>query len=258
MSILETKGLSLFFGGLKAVDNVDFKVKEGEIVGLIGPNGAGKTTFFNIITGYLKPNEGNVFFRNEKITGLQPHKIAQRGLVRTFQIMSIFEDSAVKENVIIGRYLKWKDSLLDALFNTQNNRKQHEMLESKAEELLEFVGLADKSNLLAKNLAFGEQKRMEFAIALAAEPKMLLLDEPATGMNAEECFKLIKLIKDIRKTGITILIVEHNMKVVMELCSRIFVLNYGSKIAEGNPVEIANNRKVISVYLGENANASCK
>jgi len=258
LSILETGGLSLFFRGLKAIVNLDLKVKEGEILGLIGPNGAGKTTLFNTITGYLKPTEGDVFFRNEKITGLAPHKIAQMGIARTFQIMSLFEDWTVKENVIMGSYLKWKDSLLDALFNTQNNRKQHEILENKAEELLEFLGLANKCDLLAKNLAFGEQKILEFAIALAVEPKILLLDEPAAGMNAEGCFKLIKLVKDIRKKGITIIIVEHNMKLVMDLCDRIFVLDHGSKIAEGNPVEIANNRKVISIYLGGNDNASHK
>jgi len=253
LPILEARGLYLSFGGLRAINNINLRVEEEEMIGLIGPNGAGKTTFFNILTGFLKPMRGDIFFRNEKITSLKPHEIAQKGIIRTFQITSIFEDWTLKENVMIGNYLEWKkNSLLGALFNTQNHRKQNKMLESKAEELLEFVGLADKSNLLSKNLTFGEKRRLEIAVALASRPKLLLLDEPASGMNVEECFKFIELINDIRrKKCISVLIVEHNMKVVMQLCDRVVVLNYGAIIAEGKPVEITNNKEVISIYLGK-------
>jgi len=257
LPFLDIKEVSINFGGLKALSNVNIKIKERDLLGIIGPNGAGKTTIFNTITGFLKPNHGSIVFKDTMITGLKPHEIAKMGIVRTFQIASIFKDLSVEENVSIGRYLNWKERWVDIIFKTANYRKEQKMLKSKVKEILELTGLLHKKNMESKYLSYGEQRRLEIAIALAVEPKLLILDEPAAGENAEECSELVALILKLNKElGMTIMIVEHNMKVVMGLCTNIVVLNFGEKIAEGKPVDIAKNKKVIDIYLGENKNAN--
>lgn len=251
MVILETKALTIDFGGVRAVNQLDIEIQEGEILGLIGPNGAGKTTCLNIVTGFLKPSSGLVTFRKESITGLKPYEIAERGIIRTFQITSLFPDLTSEENVIVGSYLKTNGNIWGALSRSKTYRNQQTNLKGKAKEILNFVGLNAKRDIAAGKLPFGDQRKLEIAIALAGEPRLLLLDEPAAGMSPDESTKLMSLILSIRKIGTTVWIVEHNMKVVMELCDRIVVLNYGTKIAEGAPKAIASDEKVISVYLGK-------
>lgn len=250
MAILETRSVSVDFGGLKALRELDVAIHKGEVFGFIGPNGAGKTTLVNVITGFLEPSTGSVIYKGESITRLKPYKIGERGIIRTFQITSIFTGISLEENITIGRHLKTKGNMWGAIIRSRNYRDQETKLRKKVLELLHFVGLENRRNVTAKNLSFGDQRKLEIAIALAVEPKLLLLDEPAAGMNLDETNNLISLIQSINKMGITVLIIEHNMKMVMELCTRVAVLDYGVKIAEGTPEEIVNNEKVISVYLG--------
>lgn len=250
MVTLETKGLSIDFGGLKALDEVDIQINEGEMFGLIGPNGSGKTTCFNLITGFLKPTAGSVIYKGASITSLKPYEIAERGVIRTFQLTSLFPDLTSEENIIVGRHLRTNGNIWGAITRSKSYREEEGKSKKKAREILDFVGMQARRDLLARNLSFGDERKLEIAIALAGEPRLLLLDEPAAGMSPDESTKLMSLIRSIQMMGITVLIVEHNMRVVMELCSKIAVLNYGVKIAEGTPEEIANNDEVTSVYIG--------
>jgi len=251
MALLELKNLTKSFGGLTAVNELNIYVNEGEIVGLIGPNGAGKTTVFNMISGVFHPTRGQVLFNNKTIGGLMPHSIAKKGLARTFQLTTLFANMTVLENILLGFHLKSHIGYFGALFNTASRRSIEQRLLVEAKEIANFVGLELKQQELAKNLPHGSQRALEIAIALAVNPKLLLLDEPVTGMNPEETLEMMQKIKEIRGKGMTILLVEHDMKVVMGICDRIYVINFGKKIAEGSPKEICENHDVIKAYLGE-------
>ena len=250
MALLEVRGLTKYFGGLAAVSDLDFDISKGELVGLIGPNGAGKTTLFNTISGVCSPSRGRVIFKGEDITGLKPHKIAEKGMVRTFQLTSLFKNKTTLENVIVAHHLQSKTGFWGTLFNTPTSRREENDNKQKAIEILENLGLSPVKDKIARNLPYGQQRALGMAIALAAEPELLMLDEPVTGMNQEEIMNAMALIKRIQERGITILLVEHNMRVVMGFCERIIVLNYGKKIAEGQPKEIRGNKQVIEAYLG--------
>ena len=250
-TILETKALGVRFGGLHALRHVDLDVHEGDIFGVIGPNGAGKTTFFNVVSGFIRPTEGSVVYSGQDITACEAHVAARKGLVRTFQITSLFPDLTVEENISIGRHLHRGGDGLRALglglWESREARRDRE----RAREIAGFLQIDDVLNEPAKNVSFGDQRKLEIGIALAAEPKLLLLDEPAAGLNLAEAMRLVGLVEAIRQRGTTILIVEHNMKVVVEVCDRIAVLNYGEKIVEGAPKEILLSEEVRRVYLGE-------
>ena len=248
--LLELKGLSKHFGGVAAVDKLDFEVRGGEIVGLIGPNGAGKTTVFNLVSGVLKPSDGRVIFHGEDVTSLRPNEIAKRGLVRTFQASILFKNFTVIENVSMGRHLHAGIGFFQDLFNTSSTRQRRNQIQERAMEIVDFMGLDPYRDELAKNLPHGHQRALGIGVALAADPKFLMLDEPTSGMNVEEKEAIMHLVGRIRERGITILVVEHDMKVVMGLCERITVLNFGVKIAEGSPDEIRANQDVIQAYLG--------
>jgi branched-chain amino acid transport system ATP-binding protein len=247
--LLETKGLTKFFGGLAAVFELDMCIKEGEIVGLIGPNGAGKTTVFNLITGFLQPSMGKIVFDGRAITGTRPHLIAKMGIGRTFQLAYLFPDFTVLENVVASFHLHPKPGLWEALFNTSFNREKEEYILSQAREILQFVGLEEVKDTLGRNLPHGYQKLLTMARALAIKPKLLLLDEPVAGMSLEEINFAMSVIEKIRSQGITILLVEHNMK-IMSLCDRVIVINFGNKIAEGSMEEVRQNKDVIRAYFG--------
>ncbi|MCW3490115.1 ABC transporter ATP-binding protein [Dethiobacter alkaliphilus] len=261
MELLKAEKLSMIFGGLRAVDNVSFHIDEGEIVGLIGPNGAGKTTFFNLLTGIYVPSTGEITFQQQvgeeksrkelKINGMKPYQVTAAGIARTFQNIRLFKDMTVLENVLIGMHSKTSSGLWQSILPL--NIKEEQESKDKARSLLDFVGLLSKEKELSKNLAYGEQRRLEIARALAANPRLLLLDEPAAGMNAIETRELINLINEIRKTDKTVLLIEHDMKLVMGISERVMVLDYGKKIAEGTPQEVQKNEKVIKAYLGEGA-----
>ena len=255
MPILETTGLTRMFGGLSAVDELDLSVEEGEIRGLIGPNGSGKTTALNLITGYIKPTRGMVRYRGSEVTGAQPHDLARLGLVRTFQITTLFENLTVRDNVLHGSHLNNPTSLFGALTRSRRFREESEAIEERVRELLVFVGLAERIDAVARDLSAGEHRYLEIAIALAARPKMLLLDEPATGLNPEEAAYLMNLIRMLRSQGVTVLLVEHNMRLITNICTRITVLNFGAKIAEGTPEEIVGDPDVITAYLGKRRGA---
>lgn len=251
MSILKVEGLTKDFGGLRALDNVTFNVEQGEILGLIGPNGSGKSTVLNVVTGFLPASAGQVTFRDKRITGLKPHQIAQSGSVRTFQLTSLFPNLTVLENIFRGRHIGSKSSFLGSFFQTSSYRREESRLQQEAMEVLQFVNLEQKSDMLAANLPAAEQRILEIAIGLSAKPELLLLDEPAAGMNLSEAFRAMELVRAIKQRGITVVIIEHNMKVIMQLCSRIVVLNQGTKIAEGTPQDISTNQEVIEIYLGK-------
>ncbi len=242
MRILEGKGVTKYFGGLAAVDNVDFYVDEGEVLGLIGPNGAGKTTLFNLISASLVPKPGTIEYKGRNITGLKPYKICRMGIGRTFQTVHIFADLPVYDNVRVG-----------ALFGTSTKISAAEA-EKETEELLEFVGLANVAQIPARDLTLSNQKRLEVARALATRPVLLLLDEIMSGLTNTEVAQAMELVRKIRDRGVTIIMIEHVMKAIMNVCDRIVVLHHGQKIAEGSPKEIAKSPKVIEVYLGEQAN----
>ena len=248
--IVEIERLSKEFEGLKALQGLDIEIQQGAIFGLIGPNGSGKTTLLNVITGFLKPNAGSVVYKGQSIAGLPPYQIAGRGIVRTFQITSTFAELTAEENIIAGSYLKTKGTILGSFLNTRSYGKEEIELRQKAEKILDFMKIPKGRDMPVKDLSAAEQTKVEIAIALAAEPELLFLDEPAAGINLEEQERLVNLIQSINQRGITIGIIEHNMKVIMGLCNRIVVLNNGSKIAEGTPEEISNDERVISVYLG--------
>lgn len=250
MPLLEIRNVSKYFGGLEAVGNVDFDVDQGEIKGLIGPNGAGKTTLFNVISGVYHPTSGRVVFKGKDIAHLKPHAIAKMGLVRTFQATTLFNSFSVLKNVLAGYHLHSKVNFWGALFNTPATVKRERDIEKKAMEILEFMGLSKYKDELALNLPHGYQRALGISIALAAEPELLMLDEPVTGMNPEETMEMMGVINKIRDRAITVLLIEHDMRVVMDLCEKITVLNFGKKLAEGPPEEIRKNKDVIEAYLG--------
>ncbi len=251
MSLLICQAVQKDFGGLAAVNQVSLRVTEGEIVGLIGPNGAGKTTLFNLITGFLRPTSGRILYAGEEITGFAPHVIGGLGLVRTFQKINVFAELTVLENVLIGRHLHLRVGFPRALLQDRAYRCEERASQEKALGTLDFVGLAGWENQQAKQLPFGLQRALGIATALAAEPRLLLLDEPASGMNTEEKRAIIEVIRRIYRSGTTLLLVEHDMNVVMSLCGRIIVLNSGNVLMEGNPEEVQHDPRVIEVYLGK-------
>jgi len=251
MKLLETQAISINFGGLKAVDEVDSHIEDGEIVSLIGPNGAGKTTFFNLITGFLRPTKGKVIYMGKEITGLPAYQIAACGVVRTFQKTNIFSEVTVKEGVSLGFHMKRHCPAWQIILNGRDAKKEQKEVERGTSEVLAFTRLTPWSEFRGKNLPYGKQRILEIAVALAASPHLVLLDEPATGLNPKETQELMNLIRRIRvEKGITICLIEHNMNVVIGISDRIIVLNYGKKIAEGNPKEISRDKSVIEAYLG--------
>ena len=255
-TILEVKKLSKFFGGVAANTELDITIAPLEILGLIGPNGAGKTTFFNVISGFMPPTNGSVVFAGRDITGLGAHDVVRLGMARTFQASTLFMGISVLENVFTGYHMSYKTSMWKRLFRTPAALKEEKALKQKALEVLDFMGLSSSKDKTAANLPHGHQKVLGVCMALATSPKLLLLDEPMTGMNARETETMIGLIRKIRDKGVTIIVVEHNMKAVMNLCDRIVVLNYGRKIAEGSPDRIRENTEVIEAYLGHSGNGA--
>lgn len=248
MALLELRGVTKKFGGLVAVSNFDMDVNEGEIRGLIGPNGAGKTTIFNVTTKYYPVTRGEIRYEGKDITHLGPHEIAKRGLVRTFQLTTLFMELTVLKGIMVARHLHAGVSTIQRVLSIAGSREREN--EAKPLEIIEFLGLGDFKYELACNLPHGHQRALGIALALATEPKLLLLDEPVTGMNAIETEHMMGLIRKVRDSGVTILLVEHNMKAVMGLADKITVMNFGEKIAEGLPEEIADNELVIEAYLG--------
>jgi branched-chain amino acid transport system ATP-binding protein len=241
------------FGGLTAVDDVSFDVRRGEVFALIGPNGAGKTTLFNGITGLIPPSEGTVTFDGHDITGLKPHTVAWLGVARTFQNIRLFDYMSVLDNVRVGQHCRMHAKVWDALFRTPLSRSEEREVAAKAMELLRFVGIERHADNYARNLPYGQQRRLEIARALASGPRLLLLDEPAAGFTPQEKVELMRLVEKIRSEGITVFLIEHDMKVVMGISRRIVVLDHGEKIAEGSPEEVRSNRRVIEAYLGKSA-----
>ncbi len=254
--MLEIEGLTKNFGGLSAVNSVDMSMSSGELLGLIGPNGAGKTTFFNLVTGFLHPTRGHIIFNGKNIASKNPHYIASLGIVRTFQADNIYPDFTVLQNIMLACHLKPHVSFWETVFKTAGGRRKEETILKRSNEILEFIGMKNMAGLPAGSLAHGHKRTLGIAIALAAEPKLLLLDEPLSGMNAAEVDETIKLIRNLWQKGLTILLIEHNMRAAMSLCQRIVVLNFGKKIAEGTPDEIKVNREVIQAYLGTGENAT--
>lgn len=248
--ILEAVHVCKYFGGLHAVDDVSMAVKEGEIFGIIGPNGAGKTTFFNLCAGVHPVTSGDIVFKGEKITGLHTEDIARKGIARTFQNLKIFNYMSVLDNVKIGCHMNMKTGVFDAIFHTSTYKKDEDFAETHARKVLTEVGLTEHIDTLAGNLAYGTQRKVEIARALATNPSLLLLDEPAAGMNPNETKQLLSFVKQINAMGITIIVIEHDVRFVMNLCDRLMVLNYGQKICEGLPLEVRNNADVQAAYFG--------
>ncbi|MGM0508467.1 MAG: ABC transporter ATP-binding protein [Fusobacteriota bacterium] len=250
--ILKVDELTKDFGGLRAVDNFEINIKNRELVGLIGPNGAGKTTIFNMLTGVYKPTKGCIKLLGDNITGQTPSYIAEEGIARTFQNIRLFKDLTVLQNVLVAKHFDVEYGLFGGIFKSKLYRKEEIRIKREAEELLDRFGLQNKMHLPAKSLPYGEQRKLEIVRALATKPELLLLDEPAAGMNPQETQRLMGLIKDIRDDfKISVLLIEHDMKFVMGLCERLVVLDYGKIIATGKPQDVKNNKKVIEAYLGE-------
>ena len=254
--ILDVKNLTMDFGGIRALDHLSLQIKPGEIVALIGPNGAGKTTFFNCITGIYKPTKGDLLLtppgkKAKKLNGLKPNKVTEQGMARTFQNIRLFPNMTVLENVMIGRHCRTKSKIFGAIFRDPRTKREEKAIVEQSLEILKKIKLDKMADEYAKNLPYGAQRRLEIARALATEPIILLLDEPAAGMNPQETQELDELITSIRNEGLAILLIEHDMKLVMNISDHIFVVDYGKKIAEGSPEEIVKNPDVIKAYLGE-------
>jgi branched-chain amino acid transport system ATP-binding protein len=257
MALLETTNVVKQFGGLIAVHKMNFSLEQGQIASIIGPNGAGKTTFFNTLTGIYKPEAGEIVFNDHKLVGLRPDQVVEHGIARTFQNIRLFGSMTVIENILVGMHTQLKQRGTDALFRSRYFHKEEAEAEKAAKDLMRYVGLRNVGNELARNLPYGGQRRIEIARALAAKPILLLLDEPTAGMNPNETEEAIKLFRRIRDDkGITVLLIEHDMRVVMNISERISVMDYGEKIAEGTPAEIRSNQRVIEAYLGREAATS--
>ncbi|NJD62526.1 MAG: ABC transporter ATP-binding protein [Deltaproteobacteria bacterium] len=250
MTLLSLLDVSKRFGGLAAVSGVSFSVREGEVLGLIGPNGAGKTTLFNLITSAFPPSGGSIRFRGEPLEDLKPHAIARRGISRTFQNIRLFAQMTARENIMVGRHARSRAGIWRSVLRTRGQRAEEARIREKTEELLDLMGLAGCGELPAGKLPYGHQRRLEIARALAAEPGLLLLDAPAAGMNDKETREIRQLIRTIRGLGVTVLLIEHDMSLVMEVCDRLVVLNFGQKIAEGTPEAVRGNPEVVEAYLG--------
>ena len=248
--MLEVRGLTKHFDGLTALSDLDFSIRPGEIVGVIGPNGAGKTTLFNVLTGFLKPSGGQIRFQGQDIVGLKPSRIAGLGLVRTWQLVNLIGSQSVYDNLLTACHLQYRIGLAGSILGGRSSREEARRVAGKAEELLVGMGLDRVKEETASSLSHGLQRLLGVCLALAARPRLLLLDEPAAGMSAAETASLMERIEAIRREGLTVMLVEHDMKVIMNTCDRIIVLNFGRKLAEGAPTEIAQNREVVTAYLG--------